>query len=89
VRELLGVQLIEGIRDARIVTTSEFTDPAKKAAAAARTSGCAFNLELVDADRLLTLLRVYKSNMPSLNDIARREGNREMKAQIKGLETDG
>jgi HJR/Mrr/RecB family endonuclease len=67
VREVLGVQLDLGVPHAKIVTTSEFTQPAIKMSEKLKQRQCGYELDLVDAARLVETLRVYNSKLPPLH----------------------
>ncbi len=71
VRQLLGVQLIEGVKKAKIVTTSRFSKDAAKVKEKASRLNPSFELELIDAVELLNYLNVYNANIPR-NDIVKR-----------------
>jgi len=59
------MQLIKGIPHGKIVTSSEFTSITNdEAELAKKKSG--YDLELVDADRLLKYLGVYNETLPPL-----------------------
>lgn len=66
VRQLLGVQVREGVRRATLITTSGFTTGAKEESLQARnTSG--FSIQLMDADDILRALSVYNALLPPLD----------------------
>lgn len=67
VRKLLGVQLETGIPIAKLVTTSEFTRPAEETAAEVTAGASAYELDLIDADRLTRALEVYNDILPPLH----------------------
>jgi hypothetical protein len=66
VRQLLGVQVREGIRHAQLVTTSGFTKPAHDETAKALEVS-RFVLELVDASDLIRALSLYNTALPALD----------------------
>jgi restriction endonuclease len=75
VRDLIGVQLIEGINKAYLVTTSDFTKAASDAAERLSVRKSGYDLDLVDGDRLLSLLKVYNEELPdedTVNRLSRR-----------------
>jgi hypothetical protein len=67
VREVLGVQFRLGVRKAKIVTTSQFTTPAMEEAAEGNHRVSGYELELINADRLLHEMDVYNTAMPPLH----------------------
>jgi hypothetical protein len=64
VRQLRGVQLRENIKKAVLVTSGQFTADAKKEAR--QSNIYQFEVDLVDAERLLRMLEVYKDGPPLL-----------------------
>jgi hypothetical protein len=66
IRELLGVQFLEGVHKSRIVTTAQFTKPAMETAKRAREKLEPIYMDLVDAKGLLKELEVYNTNLPPL-----------------------
>jgi HJR/Mrr/RecB family endonuclease len=82
VRQIMGVQLIEGYRKAKIVTNSYFTSIAKKAARSENYLLSGYELELIDGEELLRLLGAYKQNH-SLIDFSK------MKSRNHFLATNG
>lgn len=75
VRDLIGVQLIEGVNKAYLVTTSDFTRAASDAAERLSVRKSGYDLDLVDGDRLLSLLKVYNEGLPdedTVNRLSRR-----------------
>jgi hypothetical protein len=65
VRQLLGVQLREGVRRAKLITTSRFTTSAiAETRQAEAVSG--FTVDLVDADDIVEALSVYNTALPPL-----------------------
>lgn len=69
VRQLLGVQLISGIRRAKIVSTSRFTEVASAATSLPSVVDSGIELELIDADRLLRELELYNVSLPPLDAV--------------------
>jgi restriction endonuclease Mrr len=67
VRQLVGVQLIEGVRRAKLVTSSRFTQPAKEISNIIESGNSGFSLELIDGDQLLRNLEVYNCKLPPLH----------------------
>lgn len=67
VRQVLGIQLETGIRQAKIVTTTSFTKPARDTANKVSASPSGYQLELIDAHELLTALGVYNAKLPPLH----------------------
>jgi hypothetical protein len=76
VRELLGVQLIEGVPDAKIVATTSFTAPAKETAQRVNETVRGYSLELVSANDLLKALDVYNVALPPLEIALRPKATR-------------
>ncbi len=70
VDRLIGVQLRKGIHKAMLVTSSDFTEPARGAAHRLAEQS-RFSLELIDASRLLSLLGVYNEMLPPMTDVIR------------------
>ena len=69
VRSLLGVQLEVGVRRAKIVTTTTFSEPAKQTVDRILHGSSGFSVELVDAEELVRALNVYNRNLPSLDSV--------------------
>lgn len=67
VRQLVGVLLIEGVRKAKLVTSSRFTKPAKEISNIIESGNSGFSLELIDGDQLLRNLEVYNCKLPPLH----------------------
>ena len=67
VRELIGVQILTGIRRAKLVTSSTFTKPAMEAAESLYIVSSSLDLELVDSDDLFRALEIYNTRLPPLN----------------------
>jgi restriction endonuclease Mrr len=74
VREVMGVQLVMGIRKAKIVTTSRFTDAAQKTADQLNQGPSGFEMDLLDAQALAETLGVYNMQLPP-SEIVRRFSN--------------
>jgi Restriction endonuclease len=68
VRSMLGVQLLRNSKEAKIVTTSGFTLGAINEASIANNV-TSYNLDLVDANELLSLLNVYNTALPKLQNL--------------------
>jgi Restriction endonuclease len=66
VRQLLGVQLREAARHAKLITTGTFTREAVKEVAQVERNS-QFRLELVDIESLMTAMSVFNTTLPSLN----------------------
>jgi len=66
VRQLLGVQVREGVRRAKFVTTSGFTQGVEKEVCQAQAMS-GFNVELLDANDLAEALAVYNTALPPLH----------------------
>jgi restriction system protein len=64
VRQLLGVQLREAARHAKLVTTSSFTREAVKEVAQVERNS-PFTLELVDIEGLMRAMAVFNTALPS------------------------
>lgn len=71
VRQLIGVQLIRGYNKAILLTSSYFTNDARKEAEMLLLRDSGFEMELVDADEFLKMLEVYNEKLPPL-DLASR-----------------
>jgi hypothetical protein len=67
VRELAGVQLQLGVPKAKVVVSSKFSSPARYFAKDINSGPSGYDLDLVDAGRLLTMLGNYDSNLPPLH----------------------
>ena len=67
VDRLLGVQLAIGCRTAFLVTTSEFTSPARRRVESPNIVGSGFELTLIDASRLTEMLNVLNAELPPLH----------------------
>ena len=67
VRQVLGVQLIRGFREAIIVTTSDYSSFARKERSLAVPKG--YNLTLLDATDLLSALELYNTKLPPLQTV--------------------
>jgi len=65
VREVMGVQLVTGVRRAKVVTTSRFTYAAQDTAHQLNVGPSGFEMELIDAQAFATALDVY--NAPLLS----------------------
>lgn len=78
VREVLGVQLLRGFREAIIVTSSEFSSIARKERDLGALNG--YNLTLLDASDLLSALELYNASLPPLSRI---DFSRALGEQIK------
>jgi HJR/Mrr/RecB family endonuclease len=66
VDRLLGVQLALGYETAYLVTTSKFTTPAINRAHSTNILKSGFELKLIDASKLISLLGVYNEELPPL-----------------------
>lgn len=66
VRQLLGVQLINNFSEAKIVSSSYFTEPAKDEAQSKYLDLFGFKVDLIDADALLRELHTYNEKLPPL-----------------------
>lgn len=64
VREVMGVQLVTGVRRAKVVTTSRFTYAAQDIANQLNVGPSGFEMELIDAQALAAALDVYNSQLP-------------------------
>lgn len=64
VRKLLGVAVLEGYQSAKIVTSSYFTSPAQGTIEKLKERNSSITLELVDADRLLSQLEIFRIGLP-------------------------
>ncbi len=64
VRELLGVQLREGVPSGKIVATTTFTSPAAEEAAHVSAGGSGYSMELIDIVELTKALNVYNEKLP-------------------------
>lgn len=62
VRQVLGVQLETGVRKAKIVASTLFTQPAIQTAQRVRSGNSGYELELVDIQRLTEILGVYAND---------------------------
>jgi hypothetical protein len=67
VRQVLGVQLALGTKRAKIVATTEFTEPALKLAQQVNLGSSGFELELIDVDAITCALGVFNTDLPPLN----------------------
>lgn len=67
VREILGVQLVFGIKQAKVITTSHFTNPARELTKKVNQETSGFDLELIDLDKLVTEMNVYNTKLPPLH----------------------
>lgn len=63
-REVMGVQLVEGFRRAKIVTTSRFTRSSQRLAQKLNSGSSQFALDLVDAEEFSRALGVYNTKLP-------------------------
>jgi hypothetical protein len=66
IRQLRGVQLRDDIKKAILVTTSHFTSVAIRESRARNPVQHGFEMNLVDAEDLMKMLRVYDPGAPSL-----------------------
>ncbi|MBF0171765.1 MAG: restriction endonuclease [Nitrospinae bacterium] len=74
VRNLLGVQLIEGVKKAKLITSSCFTGDAITASNRVSARNKTFEIDLIDASKLLMELDVYNKNLPPLHLLDRYSG---------------
>ena len=72
VRELLGVQLLIEVADAKIVTSSSFSTEAQKASNVASHNLDRISVDLVDAEILMRELEAYNTDLPPLNAVVER-----------------
>lgn len=68
VRQLLGVQLELGVKRAKIVASTRFSQPAIQSAQKVSNGHSGYELELVDIQRLAEMLRVYSNRSMNLDD---------------------
>lgn len=64
VREVMGVQLVSGIKRAKVVTSSRFTYAAQDVAERLNVGPSEFEMELIDAHALTQALNVYNAELP-------------------------
>lgn len=69
IRQLLGVELINNFSEAKLVSSSYFTEPAKAEAESKHVALRGFRLDLIDADALLRELQTYNEKLPPLYKI--------------------
>jgi HJR/Mrr/RecB family endonuclease len=67
VREMLGVQLIAGIRRAAIVSTSGFSLESRAAALKVASTTSGFRVDLKDAGELISSIDCYNAKLPPLH----------------------
>ena len=67
IRQLLGVQLINNHKKAKLITTSHFSDYAIKEANSNNIRKLGFELELIDAHDFIKLLSIYNGNRTLIN----------------------
>lgn len=67
VSQLLGTQLAFDIKQAVLVTTSTFTQPARQRSVSPALARHGFKVELRDAADILRMLRVYNEELPPLH----------------------
>jgi hypothetical protein len=79
VRQLLGVELLKKTGYAKIVTSSTFSNPAKKEAKIHNDARGETLIELLDATDLLKMLEVYNSNLSLVDILKFREKERKNK----------
>ena len=73
VRQLIGVQLLQDIPRAKLVTTGNFTSQASRTAQRADSRG--LELELIHAGQLIEMLGVYNHVLPPLTTELRKRGH--------------
>lgn len=66
VREVLGVQVIEGATHAKIVAVPGFSRDATLAAVEVNNKQSMYSMELVDTEAILRLLNVYNTKLPTM-----------------------
>jgi hypothetical protein len=70
VREVMGMQLVTGVRSAKVVTTSKFTYAAQEVAHRLNEGPSGFEMELIDAQAFAKALDVYNTQLPP-NEVVR------------------